>query len=86
MADIKSTYGVKPSLQSCHTALVQDYVVEGHVPADDIKRLLQEQPSAAGLAAPGMPQGSPGMEGPRSTPYDVLTFQRNGQTQVYAKH
>lgn len=83
MHAIKTELGVPYTLQSCHTALVNGYVIEGHVPADDIKRLLQEKPDVEGLTAPGMPMGSPGMEGPRKDPYDVLTFQRGGKTSVY---
>ena len=83
---IKEKLGVARNLQSCHTAKVGGYVIEGHVPASDIKRLLKEKPKVTGLAAPGMPMGSPGMEGPRKDPYDVLTFQRNGKTTVFASH
>ena len=86
MDSIKSSYGIMPGLQSCHTAVVEGYVVEGHVPADDIKRLLQERPAVAGLAAPGMPMGSPGMEGRYKDPYDVLTFDRNGRTTIFARY
>jgi hypothetical protein len=75
--------GVPPSLSSCHTALVDGYVVEGHVPAADVRRLLSERPKALGLAVPGMPAGSPGMEAPRGDAYDVLLFQRDGRTSVY---
>lgn len=82
----RSRYGVPDALASCHTALVGDYVVEGHVPAAEIKRLLREKPKAAGLAVPGMPIGSPGMEGPRIDPYDVLLFQRNGRFTTYARY
>ncbi len=84
MSPIKSELGVPRNLQSCHTATVGDYVVEGHVPAEEITRLLKEKPSVKGLAVPGMPMGSPGMEGPRQDAYDVLTFERNGKTSVYA--
>ena len=73
-------------MTSCHTALVDGYVIEGHVPAEDIQRLLQQRPDVVGLAVPGMPMGSPGMEGPTSEPYDVLTFDRDGNTTVFAKH
>jgi hypothetical protein len=86
MESIKLSSGVKPKLRSCHTALVEGYVVEGHVPADDIKRMLQEQPAITGLAAPGMPMGSPGMEGKNSKPYNVLSFDNSGLTKVYARH
>ena len=71
---------------SCHTARIGNYVVEGHVPAEDIKRLLKEQPKAVGLAAPGMPAGSPGMESARKQPYDVLLVDRKGKARVFAKH
>jgi len=83
---IKTEHGVSSKLRSCHTALVEGYVVEGHVPATDIKRLLQEKPDTVGLAVPGMPMGSPGMEGKRKDPYDVLAFATNGKTEVYASH
>lgn len=86
MDSIKLSAGVMPMLQSCHTALVEGYIVEGHVPANDIKRLLRERPAVSGLAVPGMPMGSPGMEGPYRDPFDVLTFDRNGRTQVYASY
>ncbi len=86
MSSIKSSAGVTPELQSCHTALVGGYVIEGHVPAADIRRLLQERPKVTGLTAPGMPMGSPGMEGSRKDPYKVLTFDKNGKTTVYAEH
>jgi hypothetical protein len=86
MSSIKSSSGVTANLQSCHTAFVDGYVVEGHVPADDIKRLLRERPKVTGISAPGMPMGSPGMEGQRKDYYDVVTFDRNGRTTVYARH
>lgn len=81
---VKEKYGVKPALEACHTALVNGYVVEGHVPADVIKRLLRERPKVAGIAVPGMPAGSPGMEGATKERYDVLTFDRAGRSRVYA--
>ena len=86
MANIKSDFGVNRSLQSCHTAIVDGYVVEGHVPADEIKRMLQERPEVTGLTVPGMPIGSPGMESLYKDPYDVLAFNENGQIKVYARH
>jgi len=86
MNPVKAELGVPPHLQSCHTAKVGNYVIEGHVPANDIRRLLEEKPAIAGLSAPGMPMGSPGMEGPRKDPYDVLTFQRGGKTTVFSSH
>jgi hypothetical protein len=86
MNPVKAELGVPRHLQSCHTAKVGNYVIEGHVPANDIRRLLEEKPAIAGLSAPGMPMGSPGMEGPRKDPYDVLTFQRGGKTTVFSRH
>jgi hypothetical protein len=85
LMQIKARHGITPSLASCHTALVGDYVIEGHVPADLVTRLLAEQPAIEGLAVPGMPMGSPGMEGPRKDPYDVLAFDAQGRTTVYAE-
>jgi hypothetical protein len=82
---LKQKYGVKPEIQACHTAVVGDYVVEGHVPADLIKKMLKEKPAIAGLAVPGMPQGSPGMDGATKERYNVLTFDRAGRTTVYAQ-
>lgn len=81
---IKVKFDVPGQLQSCHTAVVGGYVVEGHVPADVVKRLLEEKPDVAGLAVPGMPIGSPGMEveGRPAEPYDVIAFGK-GEQQVY---
>jgi hypothetical protein len=78
--------GVPAQLGSCHTAVVDRYAIEGHVPAADIKRLLREKASIAGLAAPGMPAGSPGMDVPNSPAFEVLTFDKQGRTTVYATH
>lgn len=78
--------GISNKLGSCHTALVDGYAIEGHVPAPDIKRLLKERPRAIGLTAPGMPHGSPGMEGARSDPYDVLLINKQGDTTVYSRY
>lgn len=86
LSNIKSNYGVAHNLRSCHTAIVNDYVIEGHVPAEDIKRMLLERPEVIGLAVPGMPKGSPGMEHIKTDSYDVLTFDKNGQTEVYASY
>ncbi len=88
MADVtpyKTRYGVTPELASCHTAVVSGYVVEGHVPAADIKRLLKERPRIAGLSAPGMPAGSPGMDTGHES-YDVVSFDNKGNVAVYARH
>jgi hypothetical protein len=78
--------GVPRGLGACHTATVEGYVIEGHVPAEDIKRLLAERPQARGLAVPGMPEGSPGMEGPHSEPYEVLLILPDGTHRTYATH
>ena len=87
VATFKRSGRVPERLYSCHTAFVNGYVIEGHVPAEDIKRLLSEKPKIAGLAVGGMPIGSPGMEvGKRKDPYDVVAFTRDGGTTVYAKH
>ena len=85
VAEIKQTMNVPTALQACHTALVGAYVVEGHVPADLIHKMLKEKPPIVGLAVPGMPNGSPGMETGRVDRYDVIAFARDGQTAVYAK-
>jgi len=83
---IKQQLGVPASLGSCHTAIVGGYLVEGHVPVDVIRQLLEERPKVAGIAVPGMPVGSPGMEmGSRRDRYDVVAFTRTGATRVYAK-
>ena len=86
MAPIKAKFGVQPQHQSCHTATVEGYVIEGHVPASDIARLLEERPDVKGLTVPGMPRGSPGMDGPVSDSYDVLTFDESGGETVFASH
>lgn len=78
--------GMPDRLGSCHTAKIGAYVIEGHVPAADIKRLLKEKPKALGLAVPGMVLGSPGMEGAKSVPYETLLVQADGSTRVFAKH
>ncbi len=83
---MKVMYGVKQALRSCHTAVVDGYVLEGHVPAADLKRLLQERPDVTGLAVPGMPMGSPGMEGGRPDAYQVIAFNKNGAQHVFAQH
>lgn len=86
VTEVKQASGVPMRLRTCHTAVVGDYVVEGHVPADVVQKLLRERPAAAGVAVPGMPIGSPGMEqGPRKDPYDVLLFDKAGKISVYAK-
>ncbi|HMG95887.1 MAG TPA: DUF411 domain-containing protein [Gemmatimonadaceae bacterium] len=84
MTEVKRTLGVPDRLSACHTAVVNGYLIEGHVPAADIARLLKEKPKVAGLAVPGMPMGSPGMEGPRAQHYQVLSFDKAGKTKVFA--
>lgn len=87
MAQVKGEAGVPQALGSCHTARVGGYVVEGHVPAADVRRMLTEKPAIAGISAPGMPMGSPGMEGPYPADrYDVVSFDAQGRTAVYASH
>ena len=87
LAAIGRQAGVTDELASCHTAKVGNYVVEGHVPASDIQRMLKEKPAIAGIAAPGMPMGSPGMEqGGAKEAYDVMAFTKDGKMTVYAKH
>lgn len=78
--------GMPDRFGSCHTAKIGGYVVEGHVPAADVQRLLKEKPKAIGLAAPGMPQGSPGMETATPVPYETLLIQADGSARLFAKH
>lgn len=87
MQAIKEQAGIPPGKGSCHTAHVDGYVVEGHVPARDIQRLLDEKPDARGLTVPGMPVGSPGMEmGDRKDPYKVLLIKHDGSTEVFSEY
>jgi len=83
---IKRTLGVRPQYASCHTAIADGYTIEGHVPAGDIKRLLAERPKARGLAVPGMPGGSPGMESAPKQPYATLLIDDQGGARVFEKH
>jgi len=83
LSAVKARLGVDPDLMSCHTATVDGYVVEGHVPAGTIRRLLAERPEIAGIAVPGMPIGSPGMEGPNPESYFVVGFDRSGARVVF---
>jgi hypothetical protein len=85
-AEYRKQYGVPDQLLSCHTAIVGGYTVEGHVPAADIHRLLKTKPKAKGLAVPGMPLGSPGMEAARRDTYSVLLFTPDGKTSVFKKY
>lgn len=88
LAPLKQALGVPSDMASCHTAIVGDYFIEGHVPAEDIARLLSEKPDARGLALPGMPLGSPGMESPDGEvePYTVLLIQRDGSSTPFSQH
>ena len=84
LAPFKRKYGVPPTLESCHTGVIGGYTIEGHIPADVIRQMLKQKPKIVGLAVPGMPMGSPGMEGPRRDKYDVLTFDKAGKTTIFA--
>ena len=87
LGPIKAKYFVTPNLQSCHTTLVDGFVVEGHVPEGDIVRLLKERPAGVvGLTVPGMPASAPGMDGMPFQPYTVLAFDKTGKTTVWARH
>ncbi|MDZ4108889.1 MAG: DUF411 domain-containing protein [Brevundimonas sp.] len=88
LAPLRSRHGLPDTLASCHTGLIDGYLVEGHVPAADVLRLLAQRPRAVGLAVPGMPLGSPGMETPqgRQDAYDTLLVLRSGATRVFARH
>jgi hypothetical protein len=85
-APVRRAAGIPDELGSCHTAKVNGYVIEGHVPASDIQRLLAEKPKAIGLTAPGMPAGAPGMDVPNSPPYEVLLVKGDGSTTLYKRH
>ena len=88
ISEIKARYSVPVKLQSCHTAIVDGYVVEGHVPSEEVIRMLRERPSIIGLSVPGMPAGSPGMEMPNGAtePYNVISFDKLGRTKVFATY
>jgi hypothetical protein len=86
MGQIKEEHGVEYKLRSCHTAIVEDYVLEGHVPAGDVRRLLKERPAVDGLAVPGMPAGSPGMEGEYADPYEVIAFAKGKRNMIFARY
>jgi len=85
-AEYRQKYGVPEKLTSCHTAVVNGYTIEGHVPATEIHRILKEKPKSKGLAVPGMPMGSPGMEGGRRDAYSVLSFDAGGRVAVYQNY
>lgn len=86
LAAIKADQGIPQNMGACHTALVGDYVVEGHVPAEDIMRLQKEAPDAQGLVVPGMPASSPGMNTALGEPFEVYLLKNDGSTEVYARH
>jgi hypothetical protein len=88
LGPVKAKYGVPTDLGSCHTAVANGYAIEGHVPAGDIARMLEERPKIAGIAVPSMPAGSPGMEVPsgRVQPYRVIAFDKDGNARVYSSH
>ena len=88
LTEFKARHHVPRRVQSCHTGIVNGYVLEGHVPASDVHRLIKERPAIVGLAVPGMPVGSPGMEmkGAKVEPFDVLAFDKAGQTRIFANH
>ena len=88
LQSVRSSRGMPDALASCHTGLIDGYLVEGHVPAQDVMRLLAERPTAVGIAVPAMPLGSPGMETPQGhkEPYDTLLVLRSGSTRVFARH
>lgn len=85
LSEVKSASGVPRSVQTCHTAVVDGYVVEGHVPVDALRKLLSERPKIAGIGVPGMPIGSPGMPGSPVQRYDVVSWDKSGKTAVYLK-
>jgi len=86
LEQIKTMAGVPELFRSCHTAMVDGYVIEGHVPAKDVERLLKDRPKARGISVPGMVNGSPGMEQGKPEPYDVILFKSNGSSSVYARY
>ncbi len=84
LAGVNARYGVPKAAEACHTAVVDGYVVEGHVPVDAIRRMLKDRPDIVGIAVPGMPSGSPGMDGPKQ-PYDIVSFAKSGKITVLEK-
>ena len=85
LMSVKIDAGVPTELSSCHTGLIDGYVVEGHIPAYVIRKLLDERPQVTGISVPGMPIGSPGMEGPNPKPYEVVAFDREGGRTLFAE-
>ena len=86
LSAVKQAHGISHEMSACHTAVVDGYVIEGHVPAEDVQRLLRERPEVKGLVVPGMPLGSPGMEHPEPEPYSVYAIGPEGQMSVFSKH
>jgi hypothetical protein len=88
LAEVAAEHSIPAELQSCHTAIVDGYIVEGHVPAAEVKRLLEARPDIVGLAVPGMPIGSPGMEvaGAEPQPFEIIAWDKSGKTTVYAQY
>lgn len=86
MSEIKNRFGVSDEVKSCHTGIINGYVVEGHVPAEDIKRLMTEKPDIVGISAPGMPMMSPGMASLVPKGYDVVQFDKNNNTEIYSEY
>ena len=85
MRSIKTHLGVPATATSCHTSVIDDYVIEGHVPAPYVQELLEQKPELSGISVPGMPIGSPGMEGPNAKPYEIVTFHNKTVTGVFAR-
>jgi hypothetical protein len=85
-ASVRRKYGIPDHLNGCHTAVADGYVIVGHVPAREVKRLLRERPKARGLAVAGMPQGSPGMEGGTPEPYEVILVMHDGTERLFARY
>ncbi|HZP87098.1 MAG TPA: DUF411 domain-containing protein [Burkholderiales bacterium] len=85
MSALRAQLSVPKSVAGCHTAKMGAYVIEGHVPADQVKHLLREKPDVVGISVPGMPVGSPGMEGPGGHEYDVMVWRKDGSTSVFAR-
>jgi hypothetical protein len=83
LRQLKARYKIPPAMQSCHTGIIENYVIEGHIPAADVQRFLKERPKGIGLAVPGMPIGSPGMEGASTEAYSVLLLDSAGRTSVF---
>ena len=86
MEAIKKEYNVPQQLTSCHTAIIDGYVIEGHVPADDIKRFIAQSPKQTGLSVPGMPSGTPGMEMGNKQPFAVVSFNKDGRAEIFHEY